>query len=152
MRNRDSENYREWKKWNYFLNKDKICLRQNTQRKLRTEEQKQAEKEKQHEYYLARKAAGILERDKLNRKIQSDYRMEQKAEAQAENPPETKKQPKEKKPRQPRPSRYVKKVKEPSLFGTEHLQSYQKKKLLEKAPHGFYERPEAEDPFHLTWD
>jgi hypothetical protein len=101
--------------------------------------------EKQQQYYLARKAAGVLERDKFNRKIQSEYRMEQ-----TEVVPE--KQPKEKKQRKPRPSRYVKKIKEPSVFGTEHLQSYQKKKLIEKAPNGFFERPEGENPFHLTWN
>ena len=152
MRNRDSENYKEWKKWNYFLNKDKICLRQNKDRQTWTDEKRAEMAQKQHEYYLARKAAGCLEQEKLNRKIQSEYRMEQKAEAEVHNPPETEKQPKEKKTRGPRPSRYVKKIKEPSVFGTEHLQSYQKKKLNEKAPHGFYERPEGENPFHLTWD
>ena len=146
MRNRDSENYKEWKKWNYFLNRDKICLRQKKERLTWTDEKRAEMAEKQQQYYLARKAAGVLERDKLKRKIESEYRMEEKAEIVTE------KQPKEKKQRKPRPSRYVKKIKEPSVFGTEHLQSYQKKKLIEKAPNGFYERPEDENPFHLTWD
>jgi hypothetical protein len=147
MRNRDSENYKLWKKWNYFLNRDKICLRQKKDRLTWTDEKRAEMAEKQQQYYLARKAAGVLERDKLKRKMESEYRMEQTAEVAPLVAPE-----KEKKQRKPRPSRYVKKIKEPSVFGTEHLQSYQKKKLIEKAPNGFYERPEGENPFHLTWD
>ena len=152
---RDNKNYRGWKNIYYLKNKEKICEKQNEERKTWTAEKREEYAAKQREYYLARKAAGSLEQKKFERKLVSDFKKENA-------PPKPPKEPKEPKPpKEPRPPRerkirqpkeYLVTEKKEPIFGTARLKQHQKKRLEELNPLGFYQPPEVPNPFKLTWD
>ena len=146
---------KSWQNRYYLKNKEKICEKQYEERQTWSPEKRAEEAAKQHEYYLARKAAGSLEHKKLERKLVSDFKKANKPP----DPPKPLKEPKPpKEPRPPRerkirqPKEYLVTEKKEPIFGTERLKQHQKKKLSELNPQGFYEAPEVPNPFKLTWD
>lgn len=146
----------------YERNRDHLLKYQMDRRDASTTEQKAKRKQYHDEYYQARKEEINAKRrartaERNIKKLASKEMSEAEVKVEVEKVIEEKKKKKEKKEKKtvgnasklPRP--YLVTSKDADVFGVSTRAFHQKKELFKNCPQGYFQRPESEDPFKVSF-